>query len=613
MGIQVGDGRVASITELQEVPSNSLILLVGPPGTGKSTFCRQTVLHNIDTRPVIHVTTESTPSKVEDSLRQKGLGKVLPHSLVFVDAFHETVGLPSAARSDTVDASSADLTSLGIAISKLRERVGENVLLVFDSLTSPYLMSGQEIIRFMRMTLLRLTAEGNAVLACVDEGCGKQEDLVAMMSTADGIIKMITEEDKRFLNVVKHPNLRPIRTEVPLELGQVEPKPAMMAIYSSPNYASAFQKFFESFAKGEAVLRCETGDFVNLFWPTLEHWSGMLWDPKRFPTMIYDMNREEGALAPKVVLELAPLRIKLMMKLMFSFQSVGLFLPKSFSKVKDMEKLLKSSFSQFLFPCHMEHSGIIEYIKDVSKTDEHYFRLYESADCWGFENVGTTIASHLPPEISGMFSFYDREKRYWNAIETRCIGLGDPYCEFKFVPDEIDELRASLEKDSVVVERIHDRLMGRLMGFLLQDQPLVERPKLGADVHLHVAFHAMGFPHVAGERYQMAQRMGGARTGKEVGERLLKAGITEDEAVKRILNLMDHCKVGKVSMGETIKMKENVESVLESFVFATERKEPCCYFTTGFLNGFFSVVKDQHIKETKCIGMGDPYCEWEFR
>jgi len=328
--------------------------------------------------------------------------------------------------------------------------------------------------------------------------------------------------------------------------------------------------------------------------------------------MIYDMNREEGALAPKVVLELAPLRIKLMMKLMFSFQSFGLFLPKSFSKVKDMEKLFKSSFSQFLFPCHMEHSGIIEYIKDVSKTDEHYYRLYESADCWGFENLGTTIASHLPPEISGMLSFYDREKRDWNAIETRCIGLGDPYCEFKFVPGEIDELKDSLKKDSLVVERIHERLMDRLMEFLLKGKPLVERPKLGADVHLHVAFHAMGFPHVAGERYRMAQRMGGARSGKEVGKRLINAGIAEDDAVKRILNLMDHCKVGKVSMGETIRMKENVESLLESYVFATERKEPCCYFTTGFLNGFFSAVKNQHVKETKCIGLGDSYCEWEF-
>jgi predicted hydrocarbon binding protein len=40
--------------------------------------------------------------------------------------------------------------------------------------------------------------------------------------------------------------------------------------------------------------------------------------------------------------------------------------------------------------------------------------------------------------------------------------------------------------------------------------------------------------------------------------------------------------------------------------------ELSCFFTTGFLNGFFSAVKNQHVREIKCIAMGDPYCEWEI-
>jgi len=203
-------------------------------------------------------------------------------------------------------------------------------------------------------------------------------------------------------------------------------------------------------------------------------------------------------------------------------------------------------------------------------------------------------------------------ERDWNVVETKCIGLGDPYCEFKFVPGEIDGLKDSLEKDSAVIERIHERLMQRLIEFLVEGKALVERPRLGSDIHIHPVIHAMGFPHVAGERYQMALRMGGAKSGKEVGERLMDAGSREDEAVKRLLHLLEYCKVGKVSMGETIRMKENCESMRES-LFTTKREESSCYFTTGFLNGFFSAVKNQHVKETKCIAMGDPYCEWEFR
>jgi predicted hydrocarbon binding protein len=104
----------------------------------------------------------------------------------------------------------------------------------------------------------------------------------------------------------------------------------------------------------------------------------------------------------------------------------------------------------------------------------------------------------------------------------------------------------------------------------------------------------------------MALRMGGARAGKEVGEDLIDAGLTGDEAIKRVINFMEYCKAGKITLGETIRMKENCES------FGLETGEPSCHFTTSFLNGLFSAVKNQHVREIKCIAAGDPYCEWEI-
>jgi predicted hydrocarbon binding protein len=92
----------------------------------------------------------------------------------------------------------------------------------------------------------------------------------------------------------------------------------------------------------------------------------------------------------------------------------------------------------------------------------------------------------------------------------------------------------------------------------------------------------------------------------------LEAGLSEDEAVKRVLDFLNQCKVGKATVDETIKIVENCESS-QSKLFTTKEKVPSCFFTTGFLNGLFSAVKNQHVKETKCIAMADPYCEWEFR
>jgi predicted hydrocarbon binding protein len=329
----------------------------------------------------------------------------------------------------------------------------------------------------------------------------------------------------------------------------------------------------------------------------------MLWDPKRFPMMKYRLNKEDWTTIGDMI-QLFPWRMRLGIK----------FMPKSFNKTKDMKKMLKA-FSTSSGSFEWEHSGIIEYLDDVSRTEEHYIRINENFDCWAFKNVGATMALYITSSIAGMCEGFESLKgleREWNAIETKCIGLGDPHCEFKVVPREIDELGGSLEKDGSVIERIHDQLMDRLMGFLLHGKPLIERPRLGTNIHVHAVFHTIGFPYLAGERYQMALRLGGAKAGKEIGEHLMDSGIKADEAVKRFLHLLDYCKMGKVAMSETIKVRENCES-LYTMIMKTMPKEPACCFTTGFLNGFFSAVKNQHVKETKCIAMGDSYCEWEFR
>jgi predicted hydrocarbon binding protein/KaiC/GvpD/RAD55 family RecA-like ATPase len=578
-------------------------LLVGPPGTAKSAFCQQVALQSLMMdQPVIFITTEYGPSQAERALKERGLEKIESGLLNFVNVYHETVGLLAPDRPDTLSAHCEDLSSIGIAISKLQERTErKGFLLVFDSLTSPYLFCGSEILRFMKMTLSRFAAMGNAVMASIDEGCGKEEDLVAMMSISNGVIRMEAGEGKQLLNVVKHPRLKPARIEAP-----IEPEPiGLEERVFNPDLLARYMR------GDEAVMRREVGDFVNLFWPNFAHWSGMLWDPKRFPMMVYEMNKEDGPSMFNVMRKneevkraVFPWQMRLLLR----------FMPKSFSKPKDMKKLLKGMEGS-LGGSKQERSGIMEYLEDISKTDEHYVRVYESSECWGFENVGATMGFYMMPVGAGMIKAFESWKgldRDWNVVETKCIGLGDPYCEYKFVPGEIDGLKDSLEKDVSVIERIHQRLMNHLMEFLLNGKPLLVRPTLGSQVNIHRVTHAMVLPALAGERYRMVLGMGGARAGKQVGERLLEAGLSEDEAVNRILGFLNQCKVGKVSVDETIRIVENCESS-QTKIFRTNEKMPSCYFTTGFLNGFFSTVKNQHVKETKCIAMGDPYCEWEFR
>ena len=57
------------------------------------------------------------------------------------------------------------------------------------------------------------------MVVTIDEGCGKQEDLVAIESAADGILEICIQNGSRLINVVKHPTVSPSMFELPIESG----------------------------------------------------------------------------------------------------------------------------------------------------------------------------------------------------------------------------------------------------------------------------------------------------------------------------------------------------------------------------------------------------------
>jgi hypothetical protein len=168
-----------------------------------------------------------------------------------------------------------------------------------------------------------------------------------------------------------------------------------------------------------------------------------------------------------------------------------------------------------------ESGETMEYLDEAFKKDEHYVRVHNDMHCWGFENVGVTLHLEILGGFAGVIKGFEKDRggpdRDWNIVETKCIGLGDPYCEMKFVPGEIDELKANLESvDSTIIERIHERLMNNLMEFVLNRKPLWDRPG-GNEVDLHGFGHIIGTDAaIASERYRIAMKLGGAKAGKRL-------------------------------------------------------------------------------------------------
>ena len=116
---------------------------------------------------------------------------------------------------------------------------------------------------------------------------------------------------------------------------------------------------------------------------------------------------------------------------------------------------------------------------------------------------------------------------------------------------------------------------------------------------------------MAGDRSRMAIRMGGAKTGVELAERLLSAGLDADQVIERVLSSFATLKAGLASMSaDRITIEENIEPMRTWYM--TRLRELSCHFTTGFLNGLLKATHDLRVQETRCLAAGDPYCEWEI-
>lgn len=137
------------------------------------------------------------------------------------------------------------------------------------------------------------------------------------------------------------------------------------------------------------------------------------------PEIIYEFSVEWGAYIREMI-SLLPWHLRFLSELL---------VPKDFSKVKDMKKLFNRLLNpRFLAP---KRYGLAEYLEEVSKTGEHYVRAYESTTCWGFGSVGAALALGDLGLMAGVLSGFERDRggpdRDWNVVETKCIGLGDPY------------------------------------------------------------------------------------------------------------------------------------------------------------------------------------------
>jgi len=175
-----------------------LMLLVGPPGCGKTTFLHQFMYDRLsEGEPCLHVITDFSPEMAVENFRFLGLdisGYVRKGLLRFVDCYSGHANLTS---SSPYVVDPKNVTDLSITIEQAKKGL-DRMCIVLDSITTLAIDAGLNAARdFMLVSMARMRQAGCLSLCSLDLGVLEETFVNFLRSHFDGVLEMKLEETER--------------------------------------------------------------------------------------------------------------------------------------------------------------------------------------------------------------------------------------------------------------------------------------------------------------------------------------------------------------------------------------------------------------------------------
>ncbi len=191
---------------INETIESGLLLLAGPPGVGKTIFCKESVFYSLkDGNAVVYMATEETPNNIFASMKQFGWDvseSVANDLLRIVDVY----SYRSKADPETkyYVENPENLTHVMLTLDKAREGVS-NLRFILDSITSLAMFVGPGTgQKFMQTIIQRLRASGTLGICVLDVGILDEAFLNYLRFIFDGVIEMaVTEEEGRLKRIIR--------------------------------------------------------------------------------------------------------------------------------------------------------------------------------------------------------------------------------------------------------------------------------------------------------------------------------------------------------------------------------------------------------------------------
>ena len=186
-------------------PTNSAVLVTGPPGVGKFEFLVAQAGDALRAgERVVFVTLDLHPNEVRSRAKalQLDLEAYEGKSFAFVDCYSATASErpePAPGKKTFVVSSFSNLEGIGMAMSKAAQELGTPVRIYVYTVSTLFLHnSTQAIAKFFQIVTSRAKMNMGSILYAVQEGVHEPLTMNLLRSLVDGVVEM------RFTETMEH-------------------------------------------------------------------------------------------------------------------------------------------------------------------------------------------------------------------------------------------------------------------------------------------------------------------------------------------------------------------------------------------------------------------------